>query len=366
MAPVNEPHRSEPAEFGDAWAELEPHLRRSLASAPDHVVDDVLQETSIKLLRVWKTIDHDRPALPLAVTIARNTLRDELRRTARHAHAELSEEVRVRDDLDAVVSARLELARVGSELTRLTPGQRAALLTEVGGGSRSPDTPRVKMLRARARARLRELVAQAGGFVATGAARLRSSAAGRAFDALPDVGVLAQALFVAVVAAGSAAVVVDGSLPRPERAAAVAAAAREVSPAHRGASAGAPATRGPVLPASHRPVAASPPADVGNGGGAGPGHAWPSAPLPRSKGDTGEAGYIGTEGYTSAGGGGTTLAGHDVAWRWESEYETPACVQRLADGQAPGTCEPTEPPSAAAEAEVDGKTHRVDTDRPRR
>ncbi|HYP22269.1 MAG TPA: sigma factor, partial [Actinomycetota bacterium] len=353
------------AAFGEAWAELEPELRRSLASAPANVVDDVLQETSIKLLRVWDSIDHDRPALPLAVTIARNALRDELRRSARHSHAELWEEARVRDDLDTVVSARLELARVGSELTRLTPGQRAALLAEVGGGPRPADTPRIKMLRSRARARLRELVAQAGAFVTTGVARLRTSA-GRAFSGLPDVGILAQAVLLAVVATGSAETMQERDLLDPGRRVVVAvgetgrreAAAPVAGSSERAGGGVTPTAQGTGVPLEPRVVRSD---------GDGPSQpGLPTPPIPRSHGNATDGGYFGTEGWTQAGGAETSAAGHDAGYRYETEWESPGCVQRLAEGEAPGRCDAPEEPSAAAEVEVDGRRHRVDTDdRPR-
>jgi hypothetical protein len=366
MEPVNEaPQRRE---LGEVWPELEPHLRRSLSSAPPHVVDDVLQETSIKLLRIWDTIDHDRPTLPLAVTIARNALRDELRKSARHSHDELSEEARVGDDLDATVSARIELARVGAEITRLTPGQRAALLTEVGAAPRSPDTPRVKMLRARARRRLRELVAQAGGFVTTGVARLRSAASGRAAAAAPDLGVLAQALLIAVVATGSSAVI-TGSRPTAPAEPPVARVASATRGAAEAAEARRDATTGPE--ASHGGVA-RPQAPVASSetrhdeGGAPGGHGLPTPPLPKSQGEATDGSYLGTEGYSMSGGAGTTTEGHDVAYRYEGEWETPGCVQRLAEGQAPGRCEAPERPSMTVEVEVDGQRHRVSTEGRRR
>lgn len=367
MEPVNEPTPSRPADFGEAWAELEPQLRRSLASAPAHVVDDVLQETSIKLLRVWGNIDHERPALPLAVTIARNTLRDELRRTARHSHAELSEEARVRDDLDDVVSARLELARVGTEMSRLTPGQRAALLTEVGGGRTSPDSPKVKMLRARARARLRELVAQAGGFVVTRVARLRSSVTGRAAAGVPEMGILAQALLLAVVAAGSGVSIgEDPGRVRPEGVTPAAVAARSVRRMPGGAAGGVAAAvaQRPGAPSPRGETVALP--DVDHGGAEASEPRLPSAPLPRARGGAHDEGHFGPEGFAFAGDGGNSTAGHDVGWRYEGEWKSPRCVQKLAEGQAPGRCDAPESPSAAAEVEVDGRRHRVDTDERRR
>ncbi|HEV2756422.1 MAG TPA: sigma-70 family RNA polymerase sigma factor [Actinomycetota bacterium] len=366
MKPVNEPSRPEAADFGAAWAALEAPLRRSLRSAPDHVIDDVLQETSIKLMRVWGSIDRDRPALPLALTIARNTLRDELRKAARHSHAELSEESRIGDDLDAVVSARLKLAVVGEELTRLTPGQREALLTEVGGGPRPPDTPRLKMLRSRARRRLREVVAQAGGFITTGVARLRATTAGRMLTAAPDISMLAQALLLAVVAAGSVAAVTEETPPgSPERRVVQAAAGRDGGARSGGRTTDAAPVAARRAPAAPRDEVATT-ADVPPRGGGPTGPGLPTPPLPRAKGRATDGGYFGTEGYDLVGGASTSNAGHDVAWRYESKWESPGCVQRLAEGQDPGTCEAPEKPSATAEVEVDGQRHRVSTEDRRR
>jgi hypothetical protein len=363
---MDEPPCPETADFGAAWAGLEPQLRRSLRSAPAHVVDDVLQETSIKLLRIWDTIDRDRPALPLAITIARNTLRDEMRRSARHSYVELSEDTPVQDDIETLVSARLQLARVGEELTRLTPGQRAALLTEVGGGSKTPDSPKVKMLRSRARARLRELVAQAGGFVTTGLVRLRSTAAGRAFAGAPDFGMLAQALLLAVVAAGSAAVVADLPPAPAERASVQAAAGKAGSMPVAKARAPKAATAATRQPAPAPSTQAGAPGGVVPGGGSPSNPGLPTPPLPRSQGEYSEGGYFGTEGFDQAGSGGSTTAGHEVAYGWEAEWESPGCLQRLSEGQSPGTCEAPGAPSATVEVEVDGRRHRVSTEDRRR
>ena len=357
MEHVSDDRVPEQRDFAEVWHEIEPAVRRSLSTAPAHVVEDVLQETGIKLLRAWDSIDHTRPTFPLAVTIARNTLRDELRKISRHTYLELSEEHRVADDLDARVSARIELARVEAELPRLTPGQRSALLMEVGGGSRSADSPKIKMLRARARRRLRELVAQAGGFVAAGTARLRSLGFQRAGGVVPDLGILVQALLLAFVATSVAGPGID----RPDRqlpggVAEAAVAERDAfgSPARRGVTTGdfGPTARGAAAGTPAGSSLARP--ETPGSGTQRPGGVLSGVPVPRSKGEAHDEGYLGTEGYDFDSGGGTTTADRDVAWRYEGEWESPGCVQRLAEGQAPGRCTAPEKPSATVTVEVDG------------
>jgi RNA polymerase sigma factor (sigma-70 family) len=346
----------EQRDFAEVWHEIEPAVRRSLSTAPADVVEDVLQETGIKLMKAWDSIDHTRPTFPLAVTIARNTLRDELRKISRHTYLELSEEHRVADDLDARVSARIELARVEAELPRLTPGQRSALLMEVGGGSRSADSPKIKMLRARARRRLRELVAQAGGFVAAGTARLRSAGFQRAGGVVPDLGILVQALLLALVATSVTGPGVDRRPDRQPGAVAGAAAAEQDA----SGSTAPPGAPGDFRAAARAAVAGTPAGtslarpETPGGGTQRPGEVLPGVPVPRSKGEAHDEGYLGTEGYTIDNGGSTTTADHEVAWRYEGEWESPACVQNLAEGQAPGPCTVPEKPSARATVEVDG------------
>jgi hypothetical protein len=88
----------------------------------------------------------------------------------------------------------------------------------------------------------------------------------------------------------------------------------------------------------------------------------PSPPIPRSNGGHHDDGYFGTEGWDTAGDGASSTAGHDVGWRYETEWASPACVQRLAEGQPPGRCDAPAAPSATVEVEVDGHRHRVSTD----
>lgn len=348
-------------DFTETWRRVEPEVRRSLSSAPRDVVEDVVQETGIKLLRAWPSIDHTRPVAPFAVTVARNCLRDELRKLSRQAAAELPEDIEVRDDLHTQVSARLELERVTSLLPRLTPGQRAALLGEVEGARVGAEAPRAKMMRSRARRRLRELLAQAGGYVTTQVARIRGAGGGAGGRFAADLGLVLQAALLAAIAGGA----ID--LPDPARNGrhSIVAAAPSASSAPRAAHHSAmdsPAATPAALssrtsPAFTRAVAALPPEHGGNDGGPG---IVPHIQPPHSKGRASDGGSFGAEGYDQAGSGSTTIAGHDVGWEYEQQWESPGCVQRLAEGETPGTCEVSDTPSGYVEAEVDGRRHRVD------
>jgi DNA-directed RNA polymerase specialized sigma24 family protein len=356
MGRVNETPGTGTPDFGEVWEQIAPAVRRSLSAVAPNVAEDVLQETGIKLMRVWETVDHDRAALPLAITIARNSLRDELRRMARHSHVELSEDHRVGDDVDARAFARLELARVEAELERLTPGQRAALLTEIGGGRRDADTPKVKMLRSRARRRLRDLVAQAGGFVGV---RLRLAGGHRGAGLVPELGMLVQALLIAIVATNVAAPLVEGRPPETRR-------RLEARVAARSERAATERSRGDASVSSAsrivRTLAAGAPGQAAPAPGAPPpGSPLPNVPIPRSKGEANDGGYFGTEGFDFAGGGDSTHAGHDVAWAYEARWDSPECVQRLVDGGAPGTCSAPEAPHAAVEGELDGHHYEAGT-----
>ena len=118
--------------------------------------DDILQETALRLIRVWDKIDPLKSVPGLATTIALNLVRDESRR--RTAHEDLSElsEVSEPGYVEAAGLARVELGRVRTAMNQLSPAQRDALLAEIGDGSRArlhgPNAE--KMLRLRARKKL--------------------------------------------------------------------------------------------------------------------------------------------------------------------------------------------------------------------
>lgn len=155
--------------FEEWWAELAEAVRAWLLRrrVPPHLVDDIVQETGLRLFKMWDEIDAMRSPRGLAFTIASNLLWDERnRRASREVVGEVPE--LSREDVERAGMARLELARVKRAMSRLNAQQRAVLLAEIGdatGPSASPDA--VKMMRMRARRRLTALLdsAPAGAIV---------------------------------------------------------------------------------------------------------------------------------------------------------------------------------------------------------
>jgi DNA-directed RNA polymerase specialized sigma24 family protein len=146
--------------FEEWWAELAEAVRAWLLRrrCPVHLVDDIVQETGLRLFKMWDEIDAMRSPRGLAFTIASNLLWDERnRRSAREVVGDVPEQSR--EDVERAGIARLELARVRRAMGRLNPQQRAVLLAEIGdatGPDGSPDA--VKMMRMRARKRLHALL----------------------------------------------------------------------------------------------------------------------------------------------------------------------------------------------------------------
>lgn len=146
--------------FEDEW----PLLAARLATFLSHKgvaacnVDDVVQETAVRLWSIRDRFDAGRPLWPLVVTIALNLLRDEARRSGREfcgAVPELSSE----DDVERSALARVELRMVEESLAELTPQRRNALLAELGYQRTWGSHVRAnKMVRMRARRALRELL----------------------------------------------------------------------------------------------------------------------------------------------------------------------------------------------------------------
>lgn len=146
--------------FEEWWAELRDAVRAWLLRrrCPPHMVDDIVQETGLRLFKMWDEIDAMRSPRGLAFTIATNLLWDERnRRSAREVVGDVPEQSC--EDVERAGIARLELARVRRAMSRLNPQQRAVLLAEIGdatGPDSSPDA--IKMMRMRARKRLHALL----------------------------------------------------------------------------------------------------------------------------------------------------------------------------------------------------------------
>jgi len=155
--------------FEVEWPELERWLRSVLTrrGVRTAAVDDLLQETAIRLYRMWDRIDERSPRA-LAWTIALNVAIDHHKKESR---AQITHDIpdRASDvDVEAASIARIELARVRRALEELTGPQRAVLLADVGNGE-GPEASAAatKMLRMRARRKLRLVLdgSKAGGFI---------------------------------------------------------------------------------------------------------------------------------------------------------------------------------------------------------
>jgi DNA-directed RNA polymerase specialized sigma24 family protein len=157
--------------FEQQWPDLARRLDTMLAGkrVPPHKRDDIVQETGLRLFRMWGQVDPERPLWALVVTIALNLLRDEARKRPEREVLGLVPDRPADADVERAGMARLEWRRVQSAMTQLSPDHRSILMAELGDeyatSSRGPNA--TKMLRMRARRRLNALldVASASGVV---------------------------------------------------------------------------------------------------------------------------------------------------------------------------------------------------------
>ena len=157
--------------FESEWRVVAPAVERFLVArgVPKWLAEDVLQETALRLYRVWDTVDPERGATGLALTIARNALWDERNRRRVVELPGSLPDTAAADDVEGAGIARLELRRVRDVLSLLSPSHRSVLLAEVGHGFEpSGSNDATKMLRLRARRKMRSLLetASAGAFAA--------------------------------------------------------------------------------------------------------------------------------------------------------------------------------------------------------
>jgi hypothetical protein len=147
-------------DFESEWPLLAKRLKSFLGrkNVPATKQDDLIQETALRLYKMWDTVDRNRPAWALTVTIALNLLRDEYRR-APHADvvAELPD-IPQNYDVERAGLARVEIGRVRQALAEMSPAHRLVLLAEVGHPSGVIDAGAEKMRRMRARRKLTEIL----------------------------------------------------------------------------------------------------------------------------------------------------------------------------------------------------------------
>ena len=144
------------ASFEKQWPLLEKRIARMLTRhrVPQCMQEDLIQETAARLFGIWTEVDLNTSPWPLTATIALNLMRDQARA---HSRTEVlaidNTEVVAPVDVEESGIARFELGRVRQALGSLTAAQRDALIDDRVGL-----TPSEKMLRLRARKKLRALM----------------------------------------------------------------------------------------------------------------------------------------------------------------------------------------------------------------
>lgn len=202
----------EPREFGSTWMEMVERLTRVLAArgVPAQDREDLVQETALRLYRVWDTIDPEQPVWPYAVTIALNLWRDSLRASGpylRSVDASVACEPVAGLDVERTVIARQELAEVSAALRTLAPEQRRLVLeTEELSAVVRPLRASERMSRMRVRRELARVVGRASAIAAL--IWLRRPHRAQAFAAVAFTGALAATVF-----SGSPAVSITGVVP---------------------------------------------------------------------------------------------------------------------------------------------------------
>lgn len=162
--------------FEDEWAVLSRRLRLLLIRkhVPPGQHDDLLQETALRLVSMWDSVDRRRELWPLTATIALNLVRDRGRIVHRDDLVGDMPELRALTDVETAGIARMELAKVREAMNQLSASHRSILMKEIGGhtGAALPDGAADKMLRMRARRKLRSAMEKVSGLVALRARRL--------------------------------------------------------------------------------------------------------------------------------------------------------------------------------------------------
>jgi DNA-directed RNA polymerase specialized sigma24 family protein len=149
-------------DFEAEWPLLARRLKLFLGrkKVPASQVEDLIQETALRLYKMWDSVDRSRPTWALTVTIALNLLRDEYRKAG---HADIVSDlpdIPHSCDVERAGMARIELGRVRDALARMTPAHRSVLLAEVGYGVLAVEPAGDKMRRMRARRKLTQLLEQ--------------------------------------------------------------------------------------------------------------------------------------------------------------------------------------------------------------
>jgi RNA polymerase sigma-70 factor (ECF subfamily) len=167
--------------FATLWPALVPKLRAMLARAGAPVADrdDLVQETALRLYRMWPTVDHERGVEPLARRIAMNAWRDQWRRRGEREVLGDVPESATAHDTERAALARLEVHEVSRAMARLRPATAAVLRTaamdaECGAAADGGTPAAVRMARSRARRALMASLRVACGVAAFAVAAVRA------------------------------------------------------------------------------------------------------------------------------------------------------------------------------------------------
>lgn len=147
-------------DFEHQWPALAARVNRLLRRKrlSGWLVEDLTQETGLRLIRMWPTIDQNQPLWPLTATIALNLMRDEMRRDSSHELTYGVPETASSENVERRGMARVELRAVGGALARMPDTQRRVLLADVADADKAPDASATRMLRMRARRKLQNLL----------------------------------------------------------------------------------------------------------------------------------------------------------------------------------------------------------------
>ena len=163
---------------------------------------------------MWDSVDRRRELWPLTVTIALNLLRDRGRVANKDDLVGEMPEMRALTDVETAGIARMELAKVREAMDQLSESHRSILMREVGGhiASTLPDGAADKMLRMRARRKLRSALEKVSGLVALRLRRFTDLFEG--LVALRETGITAASCAFCLALGVGSTVVAPGLVPK--------------------------------------------------------------------------------------------------------------------------------------------------------
>lgn len=161
-------------EFEAQWPSLEKRARSFLSrkQIPSCDQEDLVQEAAMRLLGMWDSIDQSRALWPLVSTILLNLIRDRSRCAPRHDVVALLPDIVSPHDVERAGLARVELDRVRRAMGHLSSSHRSVLMQELRWTDDVAATPAEKMLRMRARRKLRSILEKVSGLVVLRARRI--------------------------------------------------------------------------------------------------------------------------------------------------------------------------------------------------